>query len=130
ELAVDLDVTVHDELTGLGGGAGEAGTEHEGVEPHLEELDQVLTGQALGAARLVEDDAELLLADAVLLAQTLLLARSDGVVAVGLALGAAVLTRSVGTLLVVLGGLRGEGDAERTGQAYLAAVLGLGDQVA
>ncbi len=102
--------------------------QHEGVETHLEQLDEVLTGQALGAAGLVEDDAQLLLADAVLLAQALLLAQADGVVAVGLALGAAVLTRSVGALLEVLGGLRGQRDAERAGQADLAAVLGLGDQ--
>src|SRR3712207_7494491 len=50
-------------------------------------LDQVLTGQALGAACLVEGDAELLLADAVLGAETLLLAETHGVVAVRLALG-------------------------------------------
>ena len=53
ELAVDEDVAVHDDLAGLRGGAGEAGTQHEGVETHLEQLDQVLTGQALGAASLV-----------------------------------------------------------------------------
>ena len=121
-LAVDEDVAVHDELAGLRGGAGEAGTQHEGVQTHLEQLDQVLTGQAVGAAGLVERDAHLLLADAVLGAQTLLLAEADGVVAVLLALGAAVLTGSVGTLLEVLGGLRGERDAERAGEAGLAAV--------
>ena len=36
-------MTVHDQLTGLRGGAGEAGTEHEGVEALLEELDQVFS---------------------------------------------------------------------------------------
>ena len=81
DLAVDEDVAVHDELAGLRDGAGEAGAEHEGVEAHLEQLDQVLTGQAVGAAGLVERDAELLLADAVLGAQTLLLAQTHGVVA-------------------------------------------------
>ena len=80
-LAVDEDVTVHDHLAGLRGGAGEAGTQHEGVETHLEQLDQVLTGQALGAAGLFEGDLQLLLADAVLGAQTLLLAQTNGVVA-------------------------------------------------
>jgi hypothetical protein len=105
ELAVDEDVTVHDELTSLRRGAGEAGTQHEGVEAHLEQLDEVLTGQAVLAAGLVERVAHLLLADAVLLAQTLLLAEADREVAVLLALGAAVLTGSVGTLLEVLGGL-------------------------
>src|SRR6187200_2550633 len=121
DLAVDEDVTVHDELAGLRDGAGEAGTEHEGVEAHLEQLDQVLTGQAVGAAGHVERDAELLLADAVLGAETLLLAEAHGVVGVLLALGASVLTGSVGALLHVLGGLRGEGDAERAGEAGLAA---------
>src|SRR5690606_29183225 len=92
---------------------------------HLKQLDQVLTGQAVLAAGFVEDDDHLLLADAVLLTQTLLLTKADGVVAVGLALGAAVLARSVGTLLEVAGSLRGKRDAERAGQADLAAVLGL-----
>ncbi len=89
-------MTVHDELAGLRDRAGEAGTEHEGVETHLEEFDEVLTGLAVGALGLVVGDAELLLADAVLGPETLLLAETDGVVAVLLALGAAVLTGSVG----------------------------------
>ena len=92
---------MHDELAGLRRGAGEAGAQHERVEAHLEQLDEVLTGQAILAAGLVERVAHLLLADAVLLAQTLLLAETDGEVAVLLALGAAVLTRGVGTLLEV-----------------------------
>src|SRR6478609_7132092 len=71
ELAVDQDVTVHDELASLRGGAGEARTHDESVETHLEELDQVLTGQAVLTTSLVERVAHLLLADAVLLAQTL-----------------------------------------------------------
>src|SRR6478735_6549610 len=125
ELAVDEDVAVHDELTRLRRGAGEARTEHEGVETHLEQLDEVLTRQAVLAAGLVERVAHLLLADAVLLAQTLLLAEADGVVTVLLALGAAVLTRSVRTLLEVLGGLGRQRDAERAGESDLAAVLGL-----
>src|SRR5699024_3221279 len=37
-LSVDRDVTVDDELTGLCHGAGEAGTQHEGVETRFEEL--------------------------------------------------------------------------------------------
>src|SRR6478752_7461091 len=120
ELAVDEDVAVHDHLARLRGGAGEAGTQHESVQAHLEQLDEVLTRQALGAAGLVERVAHLLLADAVLLAQTLLLAEADGVVAVLLALGAAVLARSVGTLLEVAGGLRGQRNAERARQTDLA----------
>ena len=35
-LAVDEDVTVHHELAGLCGGAGDAGTQHEGVEARLQ----------------------------------------------------------------------------------------------
>ena len=50
---------MHDQLAGLGDGAGEAGTQHEGVETHLEQLDQVLTGQALGAAGLFEGTGHL-----------------------------------------------------------------------
>lgn len=106
ELSVDQDVTVHDELASLRGGAGEARTHDESVETHLEQLDQVLTGQTVLTTSLVEGVAHLLLADAVLLAKTLLLTQTDSVVAVCLALGAAVLTRSVGTLLEVAGGLR------------------------
>ena len=90
------------------------------VEAHLEQLDQVLTGQSLRAAGLIEDDAELLLADAVLGAETLLLAQPDGVVAVGLALGATVLAGSVRALLEVLGRLRRERDAQSAGEAGLA----------
>src|SRR4029079_19740270 len=74
---------------------------------------------------LVEDDAQLLLADAVLLAQTLLLAQTDGVVAVELALGAPVLTRILRTLLEVLDRLGGQRDAEGAREADLAAILGL-----
>ena len=125
ELSVDEDVAMHDHLARLRRGAGEACADDEGVQTHLELLDEVLTGQTLGAACLVELDAQLLLADAVLLAKALLLAQTDGVVAVGLALGAAVLTGSVRTLLEVTGGLRRQRDTERAGQADLAAVLGL-----
>src|SRR5215207_6936714 len=120
ELAVDDDVAVHDELAGLLDGARESGAEHERVEAHLEQLDEVLTRQAVGASCLVEGDAQLLLANAVLRAEALFLAQAHCVVGVGLALGAAVLARGVRTLLHVAGGLRGEGDAERTGEAGLA----------
>jgi hypothetical protein len=129
ELAVDEDVAVHDGLAGLRGRAGEPGAQHEGVEALLEQLDEVLTGQAGGAAGLVEDDAELLLADAVLGAQALLLAEADGVVAVGLALRAAVLAGRVGALLEVARGLRGQRDAEGAGETGLAAGPGLGGHV-
>src|SRR5690606_23308520 len=126
DLAVHHDVAVHDELARLRGGAGEARAQHEGVETHLAQLEEGLTRPALAAARLVEDDAPLLLADAVLLAQTLLLLKADGVAAVSLPLGAAVRAGAVGALLEVAGGLRRERDAERARQTDLAAVLGLG----
>jgi hypothetical protein len=113
-------VAVHDHLARLRRGAGDGRAHDDRVETHLEELDEVLTGQALRAAGLVEDDAELGLADAVLGAETLLLAEADGVVAVGLALGAAVLSRRVRTLLEVLGCLRRERNAQSARQAGLA----------
>src|SRR5690606_22895959 len=97
------------------------------VETHFEELDEVLTRQTLGAVCLVEGNAQLLLADAVLLAQTLLLAETDGVVTVSLTLGASVLAGAVGALLHVASGLGRKRNAERARQANLAAILGLGN---
>ena len=112
---------MHDQLAGLRGRAGECRTDQEGIQSHLEELDQVLTGQALSATGLLEHDLQLRLADAVLGAQTLLLAKTHRVVGVGLALGAAVLPRRVRTLLQVFGRLRRERDAQRPRQAGLAS---------
>ena len=65
-LTVDQDVTVNNHLTSLGDGAGDAGTQNDGVETHFEKLDQVLTGQAVGTLGLLEGLAKLCLADAVL----------------------------------------------------------------
>src|SRR5690606_3786454 len=104
--------------------AREARAEHEGVEAHLEQLDEVLTGQAGLAAGLFERNAQLLLAQAVLGAKTLLLAQADGVVGVLLATRAAVLAGRVGALLEGAGGLRGEGDAEGAREAHLRAGAG------
>src|SRR5690606_19187380 len=120
-LAINHDVTVHDLLTGLRGRAGEACANHKGVEAHLEQLDEVLTGETVGATRLVEDDAKLRLTDAVLGAQTLLLAQTNGVVTVGLAARAAVLSRGVGAHLEVLGRLRGGAEAGSPREAGRAA---------
>ena len=50
-LAVDLEVTVHDELAGVAAGAGEAGAVDHVVEAALEQLQQVVTGLALRDAR-------------------------------------------------------------------------------
>src|SRR5690554_449206 len=119
-LSVNDDVAVHDHLAGLCRGAGDRSADQDGVETHFEQLDQVLTGQSLGATSFLEDDLELCLANAVLGTQALLLAKADSVVTVGLALGAAVLSRRVRTLLEALGGLRGERDAQCPREAGLA----------
>jgi len=84
-------------------------------------IDQVLTGQALGTACLLEHALELCFTNAVLGAQTLLFAQTDGVVTVGLALGATVLTGSIRTLFEVLRCLRRERNTQRAGQAGLAS---------
>jgi hypothetical protein len=120
-LAVYEDVTVDNHLTSLSDGAGDACTQNKSVEAHLEKLDQVLTGQAFGALGFLESLAELGLANAVLGAKTLLLAQTNGEVAVSLLLGATVLTWSVWTLLEVLSGLWSKSKSERTRQTSLAA---------
>ena len=100
-------------LAGLGDGAGDPGAQDEGVQAHLEQLDEGLTGQALAATGLLEDSLELGLADTVLGAQALLLLEADGVVGLGAAAGAAVLTGAVGAALEVAARPWGvSGDAE------------------
>ena len=119
DLAVNEDVTVHNHLARLRRGACEACAQHECVETHLEELDQVLTGQAVLTTGFLEGDGELLLADAVLGAKTLLLTQTHRVVAVALTLGAAMLAGAVGALLEVASCLRGQGNPERAGKTGL-----------
>jgi len=121
KLAINQDVAVNDQLTSLSGRAGKAGANDKGIETHFEELDQVLTGQALRATSFLEDNLQLSFADTVLGTKTLLLPKTNCVVRVGLALGAAVLTGSVWTLLQVLSCLGGQSDAEGTRQTGLAA---------
>src|SRR5690606_30102981 len=118
---VHEDVAVADGLAGLEDRPGEARAEHERVETRLEVLDHDLTGQARGLAGLVVRTAQLLLAERVLGAQTLLLAQTDRVVRLGAAARTAVLTRGVGALLEVLDGLGRQRDAQSAGQAHLAA---------
>ena len=65
-LAINEDVTVNDELASLSRGASDRGTDEDRVETHLEQLDQVLTGQAGAAAGFLEHDLHLCFADAVL----------------------------------------------------------------
>src|SRR5699024_5548488 len=124
QLAVDQDVAVHDGLTGLQGGAGEAGAEHERVQAHLQQLDHALTGQARLLLRVQVGAVHLLLAQAVLGAQALLLLEPHGVVGLGAAAGTAVLARGVRALLEVLDGLRGEREPEGSGQTRLTARTG------
>ena len=69
DVAVDEDVTVHHELTGLSGGTGDAGTQHEVVKTDFEIGEHRVTGLAGGAGRLLVSGAKLLLGDAVLSAR-------------------------------------------------------------
>src|SRR3954471_16899845 len=73
--AVDGDVPVADELARLRSARSPAGTEHDVVESQFEQLEQVLTGHALAAVRLLVDAAELLLHQTVDAARLLLLAQ-------------------------------------------------------
>src|SRR5690606_39548547 len=93
------------------------------LETHLEQLDEGLTGQTGLLLRLRVGGGHLLLAKAVLGAQTLLLAQTNGVVAFLATSGAAVLTRGVRALLEVLDGLRRQGKAKAARQAHLTAGL-------
>src|SRR6185312_15530386 len=120
-LAVDHDVAVHHKLAGLGDGAGKAGTQHQGVKTHFQQLDQVFTGQTGGVAGFLEDTGHLCFADAVLGTQTLLFAQTYGVVTVLLAAGASVLAGAVRTTLHVLLSLGRQGNAKGTRNADLAA---------
>src|SRR5690606_5040944 len=61
-LTINKNVAVHHQLTSLSRGAGKASANHQGVESHFKELNQVLTGQPLCTTRLFEDDAKLRLA--------------------------------------------------------------------
>jgi hypothetical protein len=91
-------VAVNDHLTCLSHGASKSGAQDKRIESHFEKLDQILTGEALALAGLFEDATQLCFADAVLGPQALLLAKTHGVVTVGLALGTTVLTGSIRAL--------------------------------
>jgi hypothetical protein len=114
-------VAVYNHLASLRSGTCNTGSDNECVKAHLEKLNEVLTGQAVCAAGFLEDALELCLTDAVLGTKTLLLAKTNGVVRVRLALGATVLTRRIGALFEVLGCLGREGNSQRARQAGLAA---------
>ena len=118
---VHHDVAVDHHLAGLLDGAGEAGVSTRASRVHLEQLDQVLTGQAGGALGLFQKLAHLRLADVVLGAQALLFLQAHRVVGVGLAARAAVLAGAVRTALHVLLGLGRQGNAEGARVAHSAA---------
>ena len=112
---------MHHELTGLSGGTGDAGTQHEVVKTDFEIGEHRVTGLAGGAGRLLVSGAKLLLGDAVLGAQTLLLAQTNRVIGFGATTGAAVLTGSVRALFEDALSLGGQCDAEGAGKAHLTA---------
>ena len=72
-LAVDRDVAVIDELAGRERGRHELHAVDDGIEPALQELDQVLAGIAAAARRLFIESAELALAEIGVVALQLLL---------------------------------------------------------
>src|SRR5262245_12499657 len=94
--AVHLDVAVIDELAGGKHRRHELGAEHDGVEPALQEADEVGAGIALEADRLLIDAAEMLLGNVAVVAFELLLGAQLHAVVGELALAAlAVLAGAV-----------------------------------
>jgi hypothetical protein len=121
EFAVDKNVAVDDHLTGLSHGAGKTGAEHERVEAHLQQLNEVFTAQSLSLTGFFEHTTKLCFTNPILGAQTLLLAQTDGVVAIRFALGATVLAGCVGTLFEVFGCLRRKGNPQSARQTGFAS---------
>ena len=112
---------MHHELTGLGGRAGEAGAQHQGVKAGLQIGEHRVAGLAGGTGALLISGAKLLLRDAVLGAQTLLLAQTHRVIGLGAAAGAAMLTRGIRTLFEDALSLGGQCNAEGAGKTHLTA---------
>src|SRR4051794_18578585 len=131
-LAVDLEVTVHDELAGVAAGPREAGPVDDVVQAALEQLEQVVTGLAGTARGLDVVVVDLTLHHAVGEAGLLLLLQLRAVLAL-LDAGPAVLAGRVGTLLersvatdevdAEPARLSGHG-ADVTGHLYKSPVLG------
>ena len=92
-------MAVAHELAGLRAAGAPAGAEGDVVEAGLEQAQQVLTGDALLAGRLLVEVAELLLHEAVDAAGLLLLAQLGEVLRALLAAGAAVVAGRVGPAL-------------------------------
>ena len=112
---------MHDHLARLRHGASKTGAQYECVKAHLQQLNQILTGQALGLTGFFEDPTKLRLADSILGTKTLLLTKTHGVVAISLALSAPVLAGSIGALLKIFGCFWRERNAQRTRQSGLAS---------
>jgi hypothetical protein len=108
-------VAVCHHLPGLVDGAGEAGPQHDRVEPPFEQLDQVLAGLARPAHRLADDPPELPLAQVVLAPQPLLLQQLQPVRA-RVAAPPSVYAGRVRAPFEVAGRLRRQRDAECAGQ--------------
>jgi hypothetical protein len=123
---VDVDQTVVDELPGLGPGAGPTGPEDDVVEALLEEAEQVLTRDALGAGGLLVEVLELALEQAVDVLGLLLLLQLHRVLRRLATARATVLPRRVGPLLESLAALLVLEDVD----AESAADLDLGSGVA
>ena len=119
DLTVNENVTVNDELAGLLDGARKASAQDKGIQTHLKQLNQILTGQTGGAASLFEGAAQLRLTDTVLGAQTLLFLQTNSVVGILTAAGTTVLTGAIGTLLEVTDSLGRQGQAEGAGLTHL-----------
>jgi hypothetical protein len=98
----------------LSRGASEARTKNESIETHLEQLDEVLTGQSLGASRLVERVAHLRFTNSVLSAKSLLFAKAHREVTFGFALGTTVLAGWERSFTHEARGLGGQCDSECT----------------
>src|SRR5690606_33521653 len=104
DAVVDHHVAVVDQLAGLAARPREAEAVDDVVEAGLEELEEVLAGDALLAGRLLEEVLELPLQQAVGVLRLLLLLELDGVLALLPAAGVAVLAGAVGFALERLGG--------------------------
>src|SRR3954470_502778 len=123
--AVHLEVTVPDELPGLGPRGGEAEAGHDVVEPRLEDAQQVLAGDPGLARSLLVVQTELVLEHAVVAAGLLLLAQLEQVLAL-LDPTTAVLARRIAAALD--GALLGEAALalEEELDPLAAALLALG----
>lgn len=123
-LSVDGEMPVCDILTGCIDGAGQPGTQDDGVEPAFKKLYHQVTGVASLALGLIVSGAKLTLADVVLEAQTLLLQQLLCVIA-GLpsACVHTVLSGGMRLALEILFRLWSKREPETARQANLGSVI-------